>query len=258
MRERSLSMSKFIDLTGQKFNRLMVVEKTDKRSKGGSVIWKCKCDCGNPDYVYVASNNLRSGHTKSCGCLQKEQIQAVGFKNSKANNLIGHKFGHLTVLSVSEHRSLRAIKYKCQCDCSKKTIVYATSTELLRELKTSCGCTKVYSKGEERIASILTKLGISFSQEYQFVDCINPNTNRKLRFDFYLPDYNCCIEYDGLQHYKSGSNTGWNNLTNFKDCQFRDSLKDQYCQKQGIVLIRIPYWDYNKLNTEYVISLIHK
>lgn len=62
------------------------MKKTDKRSKGGSVIWKCKCDCGNPDYVYVASNNLRSGHTKSCGCLQKEQIQAVGFKNSKANN----------------------------------------------------------------------------------------------------------------------------------------------------------------------------
>lgn len=65
----------------------------------------------------------------------------------------------------------------------------------------SCGC--LNSKGEEKITQILLKLNIIFYKEYQFIDCINPKTNTKLRFDFYLPDYNCCIEYDGKQHYVS-------------------------------------------------------
>lgn len=65
----------------------------------------------------------------------------------------------------------------------------------------SCGC--LVSKGEEKINFILQELKIKFNTQKTFNDCINPKTNTKLRFDFYLPDYNCCIEYDGKQHYIS-------------------------------------------------------
>lgn len=58
-------MKKIKDLQGQKYNLLTVVEKTTKRS-GGSVVWKCICYCGNE--TEASSGNLRSGHTKSCGC----------------------------------------------------------------------------------------------------------------------------------------------------------------------------------------------
>lgn len=58
-----------IDLTGKKFNKLTVLEKTDKR-QFSNVIWKCKCKCGN--ITYVTSRNLTTAHTKSCGCLAKE------------------------------------------------------------------------------------------------------------------------------------------------------------------------------------------
>lgn len=59
---------KLVDLTGQKFGRLTVVERIENR--GHYVWWKCLCDCGN--FKDVSSGNLRNGTTKSCGCLKEE------------------------------------------------------------------------------------------------------------------------------------------------------------------------------------------
>lgn len=57
-----------MNLLGQEFNELKVIEKTDKRSKyGGSIIWKCLCKCGKK--CEASTSNLRSGHKKSCGHL---------------------------------------------------------------------------------------------------------------------------------------------------------------------------------------------
>lgn len=60
-------MGKFIDLTGQKFGRLTVIHRVEN-DKYGKPRWLCKCDCGNEHYA--TTHNLRSGHVKSCGCLQ--------------------------------------------------------------------------------------------------------------------------------------------------------------------------------------------
>lgn len=62
-------MGKFMDLTGQKFGRLIVVERAENY-KSGDARFKCKCDCGNE--IIVASQRLKNGRSKSCGCLQKE------------------------------------------------------------------------------------------------------------------------------------------------------------------------------------------
>lgn len=62
-------MSKLIDIAGQRFNRLIVIEFS-RLDKNGAAHWKCKCDCGNE--TIVSSNNLKRGGTKSCGCLRKE------------------------------------------------------------------------------------------------------------------------------------------------------------------------------------------
>lgn len=73
-----------LDLTGQRFGRLVAVEPTDERSFGG-VIWLCECDCGKK---YKAKGSyLKSGQTKSCGCLKKEkflQNQQKPLPNGKA------------------------------------------------------------------------------------------------------------------------------------------------------------------------------
>ena len=63
-------MSAFIDLTGRRFGRLLVMQATSKRSSQGDIYWKCVCDCGKS--VVVNGKSLRSSGQKSCGCLQRE------------------------------------------------------------------------------------------------------------------------------------------------------------------------------------------
>ena len=65
-------MSKKIDLTGQRFGRLLVLYECG-RSKGGNVLWKCRCECGNE--CVVSSNDLRKQHTQSCGCLNRDRVR---------------------------------------------------------------------------------------------------------------------------------------------------------------------------------------
>lgn len=100
-------MSKRIDLTGQKYGRLLVLERAeDHITKSGTRItrWKCKCDCGSETIVSHA--NLRSGTTTSCGCLHKEIVGALNRSHGLSN-----KCGRLYPL-------WKSIKYRCYCESS--------------------------------------------------------------------------------------------------------------------------------------------
>ena len=69
------NMGRFIDLTGQRFGRLVVLERTGSDSRG-EALWRCQCDCGN--VIDVLSSNLRAkNHTLSCGCYRRENLQTV-------------------------------------------------------------------------------------------------------------------------------------------------------------------------------------
>lgn len=78
--------------------------------------------------------------------------------------------------------------------------------ELVSEKRTHgmnpCPCQQTISTGVKRISSILDSLEIVYEKEKKFDTCLSPKGN-PLRFDFYLPDYNCLIEYDGQQHFSS-------------------------------------------------------
>jgi len=65
-----------------------------------------------------------------------------------------------------------------------------------------------------------------------------------------LPKYNCCIEYDGIQHFKS--NGGYYTEDFLKAVQYRDKIKNQYCVDNNINLIRIPYTDLALINFNYL------
>lgn len=77
-------MSKLIDLTGQKFGRLTVIGRAEKKGKTRQARWLCKCECGNT--IEAFSDNLRSGHTKSCGCLNAEVIAKRSIKHGYCIN----------------------------------------------------------------------------------------------------------------------------------------------------------------------------
>lgn len=108
-----------------------------------------------------------------------------------------------------------------------------------------CGNNKL-SKGEKNIEEILLNNNIEYIREESFDGCINPKTNRKLLFDFYLPKYNLCIEYDGKQHFID--NTFFTKRSgSLKSLQERDRIKNQYCEDNNINLIRISYLNFSNI-----------
>lgn len=70
---------KLIDLTGQRFTRLEVVQRAISNTASGKPRWVCFCDCGKA--VEVAGLSLRNGDTRSCGCLQKEKAREAQIKH---------------------------------------------------------------------------------------------------------------------------------------------------------------------------------
>jgi hypothetical protein len=87
-------MSRCIDLTGMRFGRLYVIKKSERRNKNRNVQWDCKCSCGT--ILTVEGINLRNGHTKSCGCLQKEMASASNKKVNKFELLQDYGIGYTT------------------------------------------------------------------------------------------------------------------------------------------------------------------
>jgi len=99
------------------------------------------------------------------------------------------------------------------------------------------GCKKcASSNGEKLIAHILSELNIEFKTEYKFDDC---KYKYKLKFDFFIPSKNICIEYNGLQHYKVVPFFGGNEY--FSEIIKRDKIKEEYCLNNGITLLKIKY-----------------
>ena len=96
------------------------------------------------------------------------------------------------------------------------------------------------SKGEKLVRRYLLKEGYTFDPQYTFDGCVGIS-GRKLPFDFYLPELNICIEYDGRQHYEPIKIFG--GKLGYEERIVNDKIKNDYCNSHGIKLIRIPYFD---------------
>lgn len=130
------------------------------------------------------------------------------------------------------------IEYECNV-CGSR--YWAKPYNLLKGVS---GCKKCRQSNGERIISMyLIEHGIRYEIEKQFNDC---RYKYPLRFDFYLPDYNVVIEYDGKQHFEPVRFTISQNPDDvFKEIQIRDKIKDNYCCQHSIKLIRIKYTELN-------------
>lgn len=126
-------MSGPIDLTNKKFDKLTVLNKTEKR-KGEKILWECQCECGK--IVYKTSTDLKrqTVNPKSCGCVK---IKKDGSKLLK--DLTGQRFGNLIVLYRVANQNGKVV-WKCQCDCGNTTEV--TGQNLKNGNTRSCGCSK--------------------------------------------------------------------------------------------------------------------
>lgn len=111
----------------------------------------------------------------------------------------------------------------------------------------SCGCQKT-SKGEAKIAQLLSNAKIPFIQQKTFDDC-RFDTGYLARFDFYV-DNKYLIEYDGEQHFNYSTSGYWNDRNNLIKNKKYDKIKNEWCKNNNIPLIRIPYTKFSTLTIE--------
>ena len=116
------------DLTGMRSGRLTVVGRTDQRRRG-SVLWRCRCDCGNE--ILAEAYKIRSGLVASCGCSRKGH----GIKD-----ITGQQFGRLTALYRLEKKQGSSYLWHCRCSCGNEVDVPVNG--LLFGKRQSCGCAR--------------------------------------------------------------------------------------------------------------------
>lgn len=220
-----------IDHTGEKYGKLTVVEML-YNYKNNQTYCKCKCDCGNSDYI-TRMDALITGNTQSCGC-------------AHSPNLTGKIFTYLTVLREAEKDEITTLnKYKlnqrfwlCKCVCGNYKL--ATTHDLMTGHVKSCGClfNQSTSSHEIFISELLKGECISFLTQVTF-DGLRGINDYPLWFDFYLDELNLVIEYDGKQHFEPVEYFG--GVESYKIQIANDQVKNQFCHDNKINLLRLPY-----------------
>lgn len=170
-------------------------------------------------------------HMKGVGCPKcagKNKSTEEFIKQSK--EIQGDKYDYSEV-------DYKGARTKVKIICPKHGEFLQTPNQHLRG--TGCpSCNE--SKGEKLINNLLIKHKIELIRQKRFIDCTNQPAKGiqcvTLPFDFYLPNSNTIIEYDGQQHYVPV----WGE-ERFKKLQRLDKIRNKYCKKNGIKLIRIPY-----------------
>lgn len=243
---------------------ILFLYRTKKKNNNWYGEFQCP-HCHKPFESSIAK--ISSGSCKMCPeCLSEKQRElgrqvgkiSKGKDYSKVDNPF-YSFIEPTGDYILNSKGRRQFLWIIQCKQCKRKYVDIPSqviSEKRRRGNNPCSCynRKNNSKGILLIEQILSQHRIDFIKEYSFSDCIS-DKQALMRFDFYLPDYNCCIEYDGEQHFHSvkifKGNIG-NAEQNFLLQQHYDNIKNKYCLEKGILLIRIPYFEYKDISLDYL------
>lgn len=220
------------DIIGKKFNHLTVIDISDRKCSG-KILYKCKCDCSNHTIIYVSRTDLKSGHTKSCGCIARKY---------QPGNIVNNR-----LILDSAYNNGHNHYYKCRCLlCGRE---YEALTQTI-DHTISCGCQR--SIGEFNIVQLLRENNILYKKEFCFPKSL-------LRYDFALLDDKNqvirLIEFDGEQHYLHNvKNSGWNTIDKFLYTEKKDIEKNNLAQKYKIPLVRIPYWKRDSLTLDMLLT----
>lgn len=206
-------MSYKIDLTGQKFGRLTVIKYygSTKRRRN---MWLCKCECGNEKVV--EGSHLKSGHTKSCGCIQMENIKKINYKTGMSNTRLYYAYRNMLnrcyrkKSTMYKYYGLRGIKvcneWKDKKDGFKVFSEWALNNGYAENLSLDrIDCNKGYCPENCRWVDL-------------YVQANNKRNNYKLKINGKVDTVgnwarNLNISYWNLLHYaKGGKNTKYPDL----------------------------------------------
>ena len=194
---------------------------------------KFKCICGNVDYKNQARELIR----KRCCC---SNCSKSAKKNTQKFISEMQEVNPHIIITGEYVNAETPISYICECGNEHQ------SSPSLLLMGHRCGHCNM-SKSEYSTKEYLEKLNIEYNYDYKFDDCIN---KKHLKFDFYLPKYNTCIELDGEHHYMPVRFKGISEeraLERHLYTKSLDVIKNNYCIEQKINLIRIPYWDFDNI-----------
>lgn len=190
---------------------------------------RIKCFCNKHNYPTNKSMQeiLKGQGCYFCGLEKLSQHRTLSIEEYQKK--VSNKHSYITVLEytgINNHA-----KFKCNL-CGE---IWESNAGSIRR----CHNCDTFYKGEKKISDLLDSWNIAYITQYKFEHC---KDKRSLPFDFFLPDHNLCIEFDGLQHFKQVD--GW---TDLNIIQKHDKIKNEFCNKNNIQLIRIPYWEQEDL-----------
>ena len=227
---------------GTKINHLTAIEFIGTENKRS--IFKFLCDCGNT--IILSADKVKSGNTKSCGCLLKEIIHKR--YEELWNSFIGTKINSLTATKFIGTENEKAM-FEFECECGNKIIL--SSYDVKSGRIKSCGCMRG-SYGEAYISKLLDGSKILYKKQQAFEDLRAEDTDYLLHYDFAILNENNevvrLIEYDGLQHFQPVSHFGGEE--GFARRQYLDNLKNKYALSHNIPLTRIPYTEQDNLTLD--------
>lgn len=195
---------------------------------------ECLCLIHNKIFKMTPSNLLGGHGCPECGI--EARIKAFAKTHDEFISELKEISPQISI--TSQYQSAHK-KVNCKClECGFEW--NTTPHSLLRGDR--CPNCNLPSKGELAISSYLDSISVEYISQKKFDDCRNINP---LPFDFYLPEYNACIEFQGKQHYEVVEHFGGEE--NFKIRQKRDNIKAEYCHQNQIALLCIPYWDFDNI-----------
>lgn len=214
---------------GDVVNGLIVLKKSPAADKNGYIIkeYICKCVVDNK-IVKIKESHLKDGvGCMECAARKRGENQRKEHDKYITDVELKNPFVEIVGRYIDQYTK---IEYNCKvCGYNGKSL----PNNLLR----GGGCPVCdMSIGEKKIMKYLIDNCIKYESQYTFDDCKNIFV---LPFDFYLPEYNTCIEYDGEQHFKPIDCFGGEEK--LKKTQNNDNIKTQYCKNNGINLLRIKY-----------------
>lgn len=200
--------------------------------KAKTKYWNIRClDCNTES---VQRNNLFS---RCKFCADKDKVNNLEDFKKKSYIVHGNKYCYDSVDYIDTKSKIKILCNTCLCYFYQRVNSHLSGK----------GCPKCRrSKGEIFIESLLDSRGVNYISQKSFDGLVYKGS---LRYDFYLEDYNLLIEYDGKQHFGPVNFCNDMNraIEDYKLVQLRDEMKNKWALKNNIPLLRIPYWDFRRI-----------